>query len=128
MPHEDGLAYFPCTATLSLGAAIVLDIYEKNEAGERNLKPRWRILQEPRSLLVTSGPMYTETLHGIEEVKVDEKMEDEGIANWAFLGERDRYANLEGARYERRLRVSLTYRDVVKVAKVGGAMKFLGKR
>ena len=44
MPHEDGAAYHPVVATVSLGAAIVLDIYEK---GEERLK-KFRILQEPR--------------------------------------------------------------------------------
>ena len=91
----------------------MLDVHGKN--GER-----WRILQEPRSLLVTSGDMYTDTLHGINAVIIDEVGQD--IANWDLLGER--YA----PRLERELRVSLTYRDVVKVAKIGGAMTFLGKR
>jgi alkylated DNA repair protein alkB family protein 6 len=127
MPHEDGLAYYPCTATVSLGAAIVLDVYEKNK-GEREAAPRWRILQEPRSLLVTSGAVYTDTLHGIEGVMVDEEVGEGTIANWELLGEKWRYAALDGARYEREVRVSLTYRDVVKVAKVGGVMGFLGKR
>ena len=130
MPHEDGPAYFPCTATVSLGAAIVLDVYAKNDEGEREPRPRprWRILQEPRSLLVTSGRMYTETLHGIDGVTVDEGLDEAGIANWAVLGDWESYAALEARRLDREVRVSLTYRDVVKVAKVGGAMRFLGKR
>lgn len=128
MPHEDGPAYYPCTATVSLGAAIVLDVYEKNKEGEREAKPRWRILQEPRSLLVTSNAMYTDTLHGIDGVVVDEGVRQESIANWELLGEKEKYALLDGARYDRDLRLSLTYRDVVKVAKVGGAMRFLGKK
>jgi alkylated DNA repair protein alkB family protein 6 len=128
MPHEDGPAYFPCTATVSLGAAIVLDVYEKNEQGEREKKPRWRILQEPRSLLVTSGSMYTETLHGIEGATVDVGLEQAEIANWEGLGDKERYEALEGGGLDREVRVSLTYRDVIKVAKVGGAMRFLGKR
>ncbi|KAF8543944.1 hypothetical protein BDD12DRAFT_818441 [Trichophaea hybrida] len=48
MPHEDGGAYYGCVATVSLGAPIVLDIYEKVEGGIR--LPKWRILQEPRRL------------------------------------------------------------------------------
>jgi alkylated DNA repair protein alkB homolog 6 len=127
MPHEDGPAYSPCTTTVSLGAAIVLDVYEKNLQGEREAAARWRILQEPRSLLVTSGAMYTDTLHGIEGVVLDEDVGEGKIANWELLGEKEQYAALEGRRYERKARVSLTYRDVVKVAKVGGAMRFLGK-
>jgi alkylated DNA repair protein alkB family protein 6 len=71
--------------------------------------------------------MYTDTLHGIDEVMVDEVGEGT-IANWDLLGEKEKYEVKEGARYERENRLSLTYRDVLKVAKVGGAMKFLGKR
>ena len=49
MPHEDGPAYYGCVATVSLGAPIVLDIYEKGSAvGGPDRVPRWRILQEPR--------------------------------------------------------------------------------
>ena len=49
MPHEDGPAYYGCVATVSLGAPIVLDIYEKGAAaGGRDRVPRWRILQERR--------------------------------------------------------------------------------
>jgi alkylated DNA repair protein alkB family protein 6 len=46
MPHRDGAAYHPVVATVSLGAPIVLDIYENTEGGTR--VPKWRILQEPR--------------------------------------------------------------------------------
>jgi alkylated DNA repair protein alkB family protein 6 len=49
MAHEDGAAYYPMVATVSLGAPIVLDIYEKEEGGRR--APKWRILQEPRRLV-----------------------------------------------------------------------------
>lgn len=68
MPHTDGPAYFPVTATVSLNSHTILNIYEKNEQGEREASPRWRIMQEPRSLLITMGKMYTDTLHGIDEI------------------------------------------------------------
>jgi len=50
MPHEDGTAYHPVVATVSLGAPIVLDIYEK---GER--VPKFRILQEPRRRVLSNS-------------------------------------------------------------------------
>ena len=127
MPHEDGPAYYPCTATVSLGAAVVLDVYEKNGKGEKGETPRWRILQEPRSLLVTSGDMYTDTLHGINGVVVDEEIRGGRIANWELLAGKERYAALNDESCEREARLSLTYRDVIKVAKIGGAMRFLSK-
>jgi len=125
MPHEDGPAYNPVTATVSLGSHTVLDIYEKNEQGERESRPSWRILQEPRSLLVTTGDMYIETLHGISEIETDEDLNVESIVNWNELGNRAIYYSGSAQRHTR---ISLTLRDVIKVAKVGGAMKFMTKR
>ncbi|KAI9873599.1 MAG: hypothetical protein M1830_010808, partial [Pleopsidium flavum] len=55
MPHEDGAAYYPVVATVSLGSATVLDVYGRRESGEVENRPRHRILQERRSLLVTTG-------------------------------------------------------------------------
>lgn len=123
MPHEDGGAYHPVVATVSLGASIVLDIFPKTENGERDKIPRWRILQERRSLLVTTGAAYADVLHGIAEVEVDEDLGPETIVNWIMLGDRTK---LENGRSRRATRTSLTYRDVLKVSKVGN--KILGRR
>ena len=68
MPHKDGAAYHPVVCTVSLGASLCLDIYGSKEDGATEEKPRWRVLQEPRSLLITTGKLYTEYLHGIAEV------------------------------------------------------------
>jgi alkylated DNA repair protein alkB homolog 6 len=125
MPHTDGPAYYPVTATVSLGGHTVLEIYMKNAVGEREPDPAWRILQEPRSLLVTSGEMYSETLHGISEAVFDEDLSPETVANWDMLGDP---APFESGRAERSTRISLTYRDVLRVAKLGGALKFMNKR
>lgn len=125
MPHTDGPAYFPVTATVSLASHTVLEIYEKNEQGERNPAPTWRILQEPRSLLVTTADMYRDTLHGISELESDEKLDLNSIANWDLLGDTIPYETGIAAR---QTRISLTYRDVLKVAKLGGALKFMNKK
>ena len=125
MPHEDGPAYYPCTATVSLGSHSVLDVYEKNAAGEREREPRWRILQERGSLLVTLGGMYSVTLHGISEREIDERLDEDNIVNWSLLG--DKSAFTEGRR-GRESRISLTFRDVKKVVNFGGAVKFLQKK
>lgn len=139
MPHEDGPAYHPLVATVSLGAPIILDIYDKESkgqhgeeskcemdldpSGKRDRTPRFRILQEPRSLLVTRGQMYTEFLHGIAEKVMDEDLGPSTVCNWELLGERDTFW---GGFYERSTRTSLTFRDVMKVAKMGNSLKFLG--
>ena len=125
MPHTDGPAYHPTTATVSLGGHTVLEIYKRDENGERESRATWRILQEPRSLLVTTDDMYKDTLHGIADVEEDSRLDSTTIVNWNLLG--DSHAFSRGSS-SRTTRVSLTYRDVPKVAKIGGALKFINKR
>ncbi|KAK2857290.1 hypothetical protein FQN49_004853, partial [Arthroderma sp. PD_2] len=130
MPHEDGAAYYPIVATVSLATPIILDIYDKRqsdhpevlsiEAGEDaargQLLPRYRILQERRSLLITTGGLYSDYLHGIAERLSDGELGPETICNWENLGDSQHF---ETGRYERETRISLTYRDVLKVSKLG---------
>lgn len=101
----------------------MLDVYRKPCAGEPiKAVPQLRILQEPGSLLVSIGAMYTEYLHGIAEVDVDEGLsgDEGGVVNWGMLGEETKgRIEREGGRLRRRTRVSLTFRDVVRVKKVG---------
>ena len=143
MMHEDGAAYAPVVATVSLGASIALDLIEKAhqpeqtsdrrgradvaelENGGTTAPARYRILQEPRSLLVTTGQAYTNFLHGITEVERDEDLGPNTIVNWEFLGNREQF---ESGAYERETRISLTYRDVLKVSKVGSKILGLGKK
>lgn len=125
MPHEDGPAYFPITATISLASHTVLNIYKKNEQGEREAAPTWRILQEPRSLLLTTGSMYRDTLHGISDLEQDTDLQPGSIVNWQLLEDR---SSFENGTADRQTRVSLTYRDVLKVARIGSALKFMSKK
>ncbi|KAK7206548.1 calpain [Myxozyma melibiosi] len=139
MPHEDGDVYFPMVATVSLQDGIVLDIYRKElgPAGERVLA--YRIYQEPRSLLITTENMYTDFLHGIQELKIDKDLSPSTISNWKNLsfetqqrilmqigqnqqkrreqvvesGEQDMCVGAELPREKDR--ISLTFRDVKKV-------------
>lgn len=84
-----------------------------------------RIFQEPRSLLITTGRAYCELMHGISSVEVDEDLNEETVANWVLLSEEGRAKVVEdGERNVRGTRVSLTYRDVVKVSKA--ASRVLG--
>lgn len=120
MPHEDGDAYHPVVATVSLGAPIVLDLYEK---GDGPRVPKWRILQEPRSLLVTTRSAYGALLHGIASIERDEDLSAQNIVNWELLGDQTEFT---AGSYDRTTRTSLTYRDVLKVSKLGN--KLLGRR
>ncbi|KAL8682340.1 MAG: hypothetical protein Q9186_001616 [Xanthomendoza sp. 1 TL-2023] len=128
-PHEDGAAYHPVVATISLGAPIVLDIYHKSNAGtSSDRQPVYRVLQEPGSLLISNGEMYTEHLHGIAEVEVDENLHGRvgGVVNWDMLSaEWQERFNREGGKWKRGTRVSLTFRDVRKVKSLGKGLGFL---
>ena len=133
MPHEDGGAYAPVVATISLGGSVCLDILRKpaSDAETSTSTPTseyaipTRILQEPRSLLITTGDAYRDLMHGIESVEVDEGLSAETVANWNLLGDEVKERIEEaGGRSGRETRVSLTYRDVVKVSKAAG--KVLG--
>ena len=131
MPHEDGAAYYPIVATVSLSSTLCLDIYEKrgddgalSPGDDTRHTPKWRVLQEPRSLLVTCGSAYTDTLHGISEIEIDRDLSSETIANWNLLGDSSAFAKEEGMNL-RETRISLTYRDVLKVSKAG--LKILGR-
>jgi len=125
MPHKDGAAYHPVVCTISLGGSLCLDIYGNKEDGTIESAPRWKILQEPRSLLITSGELYTDYLHGIAEVKEEINLSPTTVANWELLGNPD---DVVCGRLERKTRTSLTYRDVIQVSKLGTKFGLFGKR
>ncbi|KAK5107487.1 hypothetical protein LTR62_001105 [Meristemomyces frigidus] len=128
MPHEDGGAYHPVVATVSLGGSIVLDVTTKEEnntflASGRQAS-KWRVLQEPRSLLITCGAAYSDTLHGIAEVTEDVDLGEGTVANWSLLGDQETVIAV-GEKNVRTTRISLTFRDVKKVSNLGA--KLFGK-
>ncbi|KAJ4348956.1 hypothetical protein N0V95_005004 [Ascochyta clinopodiicola] len=134
MPHEDGKAYASVVATVSLGGTVCLSITPKpgstsedGEEGEESGNARWkvptRILQEPRSLLITTGNAYESLLHGVDAVEVDEELNADMVANWSLLANRKVFEEA-GDRNVRETRISLTYRDVLKVS--SAASKVLG--
>ncbi|PVH72119.1 hypothetical protein DL98DRAFT_520650 [Cadophora sp. DSE1049] len=125
MPHKDGSAYHPVVCTVSLGSSLCLDLYGTNEDGTREPEPRWKILQEPRSLLITTGQLYTDFMHGIADVSADLDLNPNTVSNWGLLRSAD---DLKDGNNERETRVSLTYRDVLKVSKLGGQLGIFGKR
>ncbi|TVY83260.1 Alpha-ketoglutarate-dependent dioxygenase alkB-like protein [Lachnellula suecica] len=125
MPHKDGVAYHPVVCTVSLGSSLTLGIHGKNESGSTESEPRWRILQEPRSLLITTGELYTDFLHGIAEITEDVSLSPDTVSNWDLLRSPDRIID---GRHQRETRTSLTYRDVLKVTKLGSKFGALGKR
>lgn len=126
MPHKDGSAYHPIVCTISLGSTLCLNLYKSKEDGALDPEPVWRILQEPRSLLITTADLYTEYLHGIEPIAADVDLSEETVANWSLLRSPSLYKD---GLNQRQTRVSLTYRDVLKVSKLGNKLgpMFKGK-
>ncbi|KAI1752925.1 hypothetical protein F4782DRAFT_106344 [Xylaria castorea] len=122
MAHKDGAAYHPVVCTVSLGASICLNIHEMKGNGTLNNNPVWRILQEPRSLLITTADLYTDYLHGIDDIMEDVELSEETIANWSLLRPSSTF---HGGRNLRQTRTSLTYRDVLNVSKLGNKLGFL---
>ncbi|KAI1048751.1 hypothetical protein LB506_002860 [Fusarium annulatum] len=121
----DGAAYWPVVATVSLGASLCLNLHRIKEDGALDPEPAWRILQEPRSLLITTGELYTDYLHGIADIEEDVDLSAETVANWDLLGSPSVYAN---GRNIRQTRTSLTYRDVLQVSKVANKLGIFLKR
>jgi alkylated DNA repair protein alkB homolog 6 len=125
MPHKDGSAYYPVVCTVSLGASLCLDIYKSKYDGALDTHPVCKILQEPRSLLVTTEDLYTEYLHGIADVTEDTNLSDKTVANWDMLRSVDQFA--EGYN-TRATRTSLTYRDVLEVSRLGNKFAMFQKK
>ncbi|RPD63402.1 hypothetical protein L227DRAFT_591907 [Lentinus tigrinus ALCF2SS1-6] len=100
MPHEDGPAYHPVVATLSLGAHTIFHYYQYKQDDPSNPGPQapppsapgapagmmgapsatgrpidptpiLTLLLEPRSLVITTSSLYESHLHGIDEVMED---------------------------------------------------------
>ena len=129
----DGDAYSPYVFTISLASSVVFDIFSKPEISRGDDLPpqaaeqgdnKWRILQEPRSLLVTTDEVYTKCMHGIEAIDVDSGLDELRIANWRLLGNKEEYTSGQKAR---ETRVSLTFRNVIKTKHVGKAFSSLIK-
>ncbi|KAI1313480.1 hypothetical protein F5Y03DRAFT_99664 [Xylaria venustula] len=125
MPHKDGAAYHPIVATVSLGASICLNIHDTKEDGTLNEVPIKRILQEPRSLLITTADLYTDYLHGIDDIMEDVDLSEQSIANWALLRPS---STLSSGQSTRQTRTSLTYRDVISVSKLGSRLVLTGRK
>ncbi|KAH7872486.1 hypothetical protein F5879DRAFT_801191 [Lentinula edodes] len=142
MPHQDGPAYHPVVATISLGTHTAFHYYKymTGSQGQNATEPRsedvariidptpvMSVLLEPRSVVITSGSLYTSHLHGqivdhftagFDDLHPPKFADfDVTVANWRLLGGRDaKDAVINGGHLERGIRYSLTCRDVEKVA------------
>ncbi|EJD43638.1 hypothetical protein AURDEDRAFT_145442 [Auricularia subglabra TFB-10046 SS5] len=143
MPHEDGPAYHPVVATISLGSHAVFHYYRyatdsadatdtAQSAGGKPIDrtPVASLLLEPRSLVITRSSLYTGHLHGIEDRTEDVLLapggEGDGVCVANHQTVRAEEAR-EGGKLVRATRVSLTCRDVERVLDVKGFKGFGGK-
>ncbi|KAK4689822.1 hypothetical protein P7C73_g273, partial [Tremellales sp. Uapishka_1] len=150
-PHEDGGAFRPLVATVSLGSHTVLDIHHylsptspsppMTASASTSLEgksiaaiPLAHLLLLPRSLLILTSSLYSSHLHGITPLVNDVISRDPGsepnggrivIANKDQLGDADILDRLrdEGRwEQERSTRTSLTFRRAEKVFRGGAAL------
>ncbi|CAF3444545.1 unnamed protein product, partial [Fusarium graminearum] len=124
-PNHDGAAYWPIVCTVSLGASLCLNLHRSKDDGALDPVPAWRILQEPRSLLITTDQLYTDYLHGIADIEEDVDLDANTVANWDLLRSPDTFASGKNVR---QTRTSLTYRDVLQVSKVANKFGLFMKR
>ncbi|KAI0016702.1 Alkbh6 protein [Xylariomycetidae sp. FL0641] len=125
MAHKDGSAYHPVVCTVSLGASLCLNIHKSREDGTLDTVPAWRILQEPRSLLITTAELYCDYLHGIADAEEDSELSAQTIANWSLLRSSTAFQHGQNLRG---VRTSLTFRDVINVSKLGNKLRMFRTR
>ncbi|XP_011293094.1 alpha-ketoglutarate-dependent dioxygenase alkB homolog 6 isoform X2 [Musca domestica] len=122
MPHTDGPLFYPLIMTISCGSHTVLQ-FSKRENRETsaecndgessaNREVLFKLILEPRSLLILKDELYSEYLHSIDEVESDVLCDR--ICN---------YENCEttykmGDSLLRGTRISLTIRNVPKTTKM----------
>jgi alkylated DNA repair protein alkB family protein 6 len=64
-------------------------------------------------------------MHGIADTTMDTGLDSTSVANWSLL--RSPELIVDG-KIEREIRTSLTYRDVIKVSKLGKTFAAFGRR
>ncbi|CAI6364144.1 unnamed protein product [Macrosiphum euphorbiae] len=113
MPHLDGSLFFPTISTINCGSHTVLNFYKplKTDIEVVSSEKVYSLLLQRRSLLILKDKMYTEYMHGIEEITND--IIDDKISNITFCG-----SNIQnGIPLTRNKRISLTIRNVPRVSK-----------
>lgn len=116
LPHQDGDAYYPAVAIVSLGCDAVMRFAPRrdetsNETKTSNDDERISVSQfgfgvflPRRSLLVFDGALYERYLHGIDATRED--VIDATVAN------RGEFAPATTSLRREKVRVSLTFRNV----------------
>uniref|UniRef100_A0A915BLG5 Fe2OG dioxygenase domain-containing protein n=1 Tax=Parascaris univalens TaxID=6257 RepID=A0A915BLG5_PARUN len=112
MAHTDGPAFYPLVSTISLGSDLFLDYYRPvcpQNTISKELRYVGSMLLERRSLILVTDEAYSYYLHEIDERLIDEITEK--VFNRCIAQKEI------GEKIDRKLRVSLTIRNVPKVSK-----------
>ncbi|KAI3738794.1 hypothetical protein L2E82_28954 [Cichorium intybus] len=117
MPHQDGPAYFPVVAILSLGSPVIMDftphasLADNTSNNDGNLQnyPPFSIALKPCSLLVFKDTAYSDYLHGIKDCEIQQY---DAAVN---AGEIETHDEDSKVIHRSATRVSLTCRVVSKV-------------
>lgn len=118
MPHTDGPLFHPIITTLSCGSHTILEFTERqkstetDEALQASKDVRYKLLLEPRSLLILKDTLYSDYLHAISEYTEDTLCDR--VCNF----ENCEAAYKMGDKMTRKTRISLTIRNVPKTSKL----------
>ncbi|XP_023935683.2 alpha-ketoglutarate-dependent dioxygenase alkB homolog 6 [Bicyclus anynana] len=108
LPHLDGSLFYPTITTISVASHTILKFLEPSSSDDAVLKPVFKFLLEPRSLLVLKDRLFDYYLHSIDEVSED--VLDDSVVNLNMCS--NKY--VKGATLTRDTRISLTIRHVPK--------------
>ncbi|XP_067626299.1 alpha-ketoglutarate-dependent dioxygenase alkB homolog 6 isoform X2 [Eurosta solidaginis] len=131
MPHTDGPLFYPIISTITCGSYTILEFIERDQtnANERysrtdenkvcktppkcyNREVSFKLLLEPRSLVILKDSLYTDYLHAIDEVKQDVLCDR--VCNYENCERRHNMGDI----LQREKRISLTIRHVPKTTKM----------
>lgn len=107
MPHFDGPLFHDTITTISVGSHTVLEFHKQNAEGEGSVL-EFKLLVEPRSLLVLKDDLYHGYMHSISELETDD-LTDPLLKN---------NNNISASSLPRTTRYSLTIRNVPKTSKL----------
>ncbi|KAH8287794.1 hypothetical protein KR018_000325 [Drosophila ironensis] len=123
LPHTDGPLFFPIISTISCGSHTVLEFAKREDAtadaeGASTPSPAsrevlFKLLLEPRSLLILKDSLYSDYLHSIAEISEDVLCDR--IANYDLC---ENTYKIGDHLARRSPRISLTIRNVPKTSKM----------
>ncbi|KAH8328089.1 hypothetical protein KR067_003901 [Drosophila pandora] len=124
LPHTDGPLFYPIISTISCGSHTVLEFAKREGAGDDpeskdsdTPSPAreviFKLLLEPRSLLILKDSLYSEYLHSIAETNEDVLCDR--IANYDLC---ENTYKIGDHLPRRSPRISLTIRNVPKTSKM----------